>query len=296
MSLMKTFFSLIFLLSFFLCSSQNTIEEAETLLKNGEITKAKEILLKRTGGNYPDLKAIQLLGDIASFEKDWEKAIENYQKLVNLDPSNASYNFRLGGALGFKALNVSRFSALLLIPDVKNYLEKAAELNRTHLRSRRALVELYMQLPGILGGSEGKSKKYAVELERINPLEGALARAYIQKEKGNVPGAVKNYKLAIDQVRQPFSDPEKNNLNYEIGKISAEYNMDSQKGLMFLEAYLKNYNYRDIHSPEWVYLRKAQIQVHLKNKNEALKFVNKALGLNPDFDEAKQEKIKISRL
>ncbi len=293
---MKASFSLIFLLSFFISSAQNSITEAESLLKNGEISEAKKLLSKRTGVNSSDVQAIQLLGDIASFEKNWEVAIMNYQKLVNHDPSNAGYNFRLGGALGLKALNVSRFSALILIPDVKNYLEKAAELNRSHLRSRRALVELYMQLPGILGGSEEKSKKYANELEKINPLEGSLAQAYIEKEKGNVPGAVRNYKSALDQVKHPFTDPEKNNLNYEIGKISAEYNMDLQKGLTFLEAYLKNYNYRDIHSPEWVHLRKAQIHTHLRNKNIALKSINNALSLNPNFEEAKQEKVKILRL
>lgn len=286
---------LLFFTSLF-CLSQNSTTEAEALLKKGEFSKAREILEKRTAEKSPDWRAVQLLGDIASFEKDWETAIQNYQKLVKSDPSNAGFNFRLGGALGLKALNVSRFRALILIPDVKNFLETAAELDQKHVRSRRALVELYMQLPGILGGSEEKSQMYANQLDKIHPLEGALANAYIQNEKGNKKAAVKYYKSAIDQVDHPFSDPGKNNLNYEIGKISAEYNMDLQKGLSFLNAYIQNYNYRDMHSPEWVHLREAQIQAHLKNKNEALKSVNKALSLNSNFDEAKQEKIKISRL
>lgn len=278
------------------CLSQSSTTEAEALLKKGEISKAREILEKRTSDKSTDWRAVQLLGDIASYEKDWETAIQNYQKLVKSDPSNAGYNFRLGGALGLKALNVSRFRALILIPDVKNFLETAAELDQKHVRSRRALVELYMQLPGILGGSEERSQMYANQLEKINPLEGALANAYIQNEKGNKKAAVKYYKSAIDQVDHPFTDTGKNNLNYEIGKISAEYNMDLQKGLIFLNAYMKNYNYRDLHSPEWVHLRKAQIQAHLKNKNEALRSIDKALSFNRNFEEAKQEKIKISRL
>src|SRR5690606_2892360 len=221
---------------------------------------------------------------------------DHYQKLVKNDPSNAGYNFRLGGALGFKALNVSKFSALVLIPDVKKHLEEAAELDKKHRKSRRALVELYMQLPGILGGSEAKSLGYAKELEKINSLEGFLAQAYIQKEKGNKEEALRYYRLAIDQVKQPFSDPERNNLNYEIGKIYAENNLNLSKGLRFLEAYLQNYNYLDIHSPEWVHLRKAQVFAHLKNKNQAVNSIDKALALNRNFKEAKQEKNRILKL
>lgn len=293
---MKKYISLLFLFTGLSLYSQVDIKTAHQYLVNGNITKSKAIL--NTGLNsYPnDLKAISMLGDIASFEKNWDIALTHYKKLLTHDPSNADYNFRYGGALGLKAINVSKLKAVVYIPDIKKYLEKAADLDPKHVKSRRALVELYMQLPGLLGGSESKAQKYANELKKIASLEGALSQAFILKQTGKQSEAKNLIQKTLTQINNPHSSIDKNYLNYEFGKITAEYNIDLQKGIKLLDAYISNYNYKDIHSLEWAYYRKAQIQTHLKNKVEANKSINKALALRSDFEEAKLEKKKIQEL
>lgn len=57
-----------------------------------------------------------------------------------------------------------------------------------------------------------------------------------------------------------------------------------------------NYNYKDRHDLEYPYYRKAQIYANLEQKSEALKNINKALTLRPNFEEAEGEKEKFLNL
>ncbi|CAN5234938.1 hypothetical protein BH23BAC2_BH23BAC2_26910 [soil metagenome] len=293
---MKYISAIIAFSSLLMTYSQTNEQGWKTSLKNGDIQKAKQILDARLSQNPNDLDAISDRGDIASFEKDWDIAVTQYKKLLTNDPKNSDFHFRYGGALGLKAVSVSKIKAVVYIPDIKKHLEKAAELDPKHIKSRRALVELYMQLPALLGGSKSRAQHYANQLNKIAPVEGALSQAYILKKSGEEKEALKIVQKALDQFKGPKTTAESNYLNYEFGKITAEYNTDLQKGLILLDTYIQNYNYKDIHSLEWAYYRKAQIQALLKNKPEATKFINRALAIRGNVQEAQLEKKKILAL
>jgi hypothetical protein len=51
-----------------------------------------------------------------------------------------------------------------MIGEIKESFEKAIKLNPAHIDARWALIELYIKLPGIVGGSETKALKYSNEL------------------------------------------------------------------------------------------------------------------------------------
>ncbi len=78
-----------------------------------------------------------------------------------------------------KAFTVSKLSALTMIGDIKGAFLKAAKLDPKHIDTRWALVEFYVQLPGILGGSIKKSLKYADQLQQLSVVDGYLAKGYI---------------------------------------------------------------------------------------------------------------------
>ena len=122
------------------------------------------MFIQHIKGNPNDLKTIEYLGDIAGYAKDWDEALSFYEPLAEEDPQNANYHFKCGGAMGMKALEISRIRALGYIGDIKRYFETAAKLDPVHIEVRWALVEYYIQLPGIIGGSERKAVKYANEL------------------------------------------------------------------------------------------------------------------------------------
>jgi tetratricopeptide (TPR) repeat protein len=246
--------------------------------------------------NPDDLQAIEYLGDIAAYASDWDKAIDYYKMLVEKNPNNANYNFKYGGVLGRKAQSTNRFRAAMLISDIKKHLEKAAELDPNHKEVRWALVDLYSLLPSFIGGSETTASKYANQLLEISELEGNIALANIAEHFKKPHLAEKHFKIALKIYGNSFKIHPQNSINYHLGKISGEYNIQLQNGLKYLDAYIKNHTIRDSIELKWAYLRKAQIYRHLGDKNQAQNWIAKALASNEDFKEAHLEKEQISRL
>ena len=176
---------------------QSDFEKAEKLFKADKMDQAELIFESVLRSNPSDLKTIEYLGDIAGHDKSWDKAIGYYKKLKLLKPSVANYHYKYGGALGMKAKDSNKFKALGMIDEVKASFEKAISLNPKHIESRWALIELYIQLPGIVGGSESKAIKYSNELLRLSPVDGYLSRGHIDEYFKRYPGAEQQYKKAI---------------------------------------------------------------------------------------------------
>ena len=272
--------------------AQNSLSEGERKLNSGDIQEAKEIFQEYE--NNP--KAMEYLGDIASFNKNWDEAIDYYETLVEQDSENAMYNFKLGGAMGMKAYYGSKFQAALLLGDIKKYLKKAAELDPTHTEARRALVELYMQIPSLIGGSKTIAESYASDLDRLNEVDALLADAYIYKIEKYRDLAANKYNEAI---RSAVRNPElltRNYLKYELGEAAAIYEIQLEEGKRLLREYIKDYGYKDLKSPAWAYLRLAQIERAQNNRQAALDLIEKSLAIDPGFEKALAEKQKIQRL
>lgn len=295
---------------------QSIVIEVNQLLEQKQFIKAEQLARTYVSQNPNDLKAIELLGDAFGHQRKWDEAIEQYKKLVNANNDNANYHYKYGGALGMKALEVSKFKALGIIGDVKEAFLTAAELDPKHIDARWALVELYMQLPGIIGGSKNKSLKYADELEELSKVDGYLAKGYVYEYDNEPELAEAYYKKAIEvggsltcyekltnlyenekqplkaisNIEDAYNKHNKNHLHYQIGKVSADYNIELDKGERCLKMYIENHSAKDGVPLEWAYYRLAQIQKHRVNKQEALKWIDKALDIRSDFEQAKKEK------
>lgn len=302
--------------------SQVNLNRVEALVNDKQFIQAESLAKDYLETDANNLKAIELLGDIYGFQKRWDDAINAYGKLVDANPEVANYQYKYGGALGMKALSVSKIRALGIIGDVKQAFLKAAELDPNHIDARWALVELYMQLPGIFGGSKSASLKYANELEQLSKVDGYLAKGYIYeydnepelaetyykkaiKETGslghfNKPANSSHSKIqsqkTIQNIQETQQPQERNALYYQIGKVAAQYNIELQKGEACLQTYLKNFSSRDGVPRAWAHYRLAQIYMYKKNKSEALKHIDLALAELPEIKPFKKEKEKILNL
>ncbi|MEM8520313.1 hypothetical protein [Flavobacterium sp. PL12] len=177
--------------------SQSNFEKAEKLFQEQKYEQAQTMFESLINSNPSDLKSIEYLGDIAGQSQSWDKAIVYYKKLKSLKPLEANYYYKYGGALGMKAKDANKFKALGMIDEVKGSFEKAIILNPKHIEARWALIELYIQLPGIIGGSESKAIKYSNELLQISAVDGYLSRGHIDEYFKRYEAAEKQYKKAI---------------------------------------------------------------------------------------------------
>mgnify|MGYP000046898559 FL=1 len=295
---------------------QTSLTEAQKLIESKQFYKAEKVLILFVNNNPDNIQATELLGDAFGYQKKWDDAITQYKLLVEAKPTEANFHYKYGGALGMKALNVSKIRAIGIIGDVKEAFLKAAQLDPNHVDTRWALVELYMQLPGIIGGSKSKSFKYANELEKLSKVDGYLAKGYIYEYDKEPELAEKFYKLAIkeggsitcyDKLTKFYEKEGKsikaisnleaahvkhkrNAMHYQIGKVCADYNVQLEKGEFCLKVYIDNYSSQDGVPKAWAYYRLAQIYKHKKDKDEALIWIDKAITDLPEIDVFKEFK------
>lgn len=298
---------------------QTDFQKTEQLIETKQFVKAQEVMVSYVKDHPDNLKGIELLGDAYGHQKKWDDAIVNYKKLVDLSPTTANYHYKYGGALGMKALSINKIRAVGIIGDAKEAFITAANLDPEHIDTRWALVELYMQLPGIIGGSKSKSLKYADELQNLSKVDGYLAKGYIYEYDKEPALAEKYYKLAIieggslncfekltnfyETQKQPdkaianmeaaLGKHNHNELHYQIGKLAADYNVQLDKGEHHLQLYIKNYATEDGVPKAWANYRLAQIYKHQKKKSNALKHIELAIAELPKIEAFKKEKATI---
>jgi tetratricopeptide (TPR) repeat protein len=177
--------------------SQSNFDEAEKLYISKKYEPAQlmfEALLKINPSN---LQTIEYLGDIAGAYKNWDEAIRYYARLKQFKPTEANYFYKYGGAVGMKALGVNKFKALGMISEIKESFEKAVNLNPEHIDARWALVEFYLELPAVIGGSETKALKYSNELLKISAVDGYLSKGHIDEHYRRYEAAERQYKKAF---------------------------------------------------------------------------------------------------
>ncbi|GAB3717391.1 hypothetical protein GCM10028861_15080 [Flavobacterium koreense] len=173
--------------------AETDFEKAEKLYKQEKYDQAKTLFESYLKSNPNHYKTVEYLGDIAGHQKKWDEAIKQYKVLKTQFPKTANYWYKYGGALGMKAKSVNKFKALGMIDDVENAFLTAAKLDVKHIDSRWALVMLYIELPGIVGGSETKAVKYSNELMELSKVDGYLSKGYIDEYFNRYKKAEANY-------------------------------------------------------------------------------------------------------
>lgn len=307
---------LLFFISISVFSQSTDFEKGVSYYEKSEWDTARPYFLSSLKTNTNSIESQEYLGDIAAYSKNWNEALKYYKPLVVQDDLNANYHFKYGGVLAYKAQSSNKLKALTLVGDIKKHLHRATELDLKHIEARWALVEIYISLPKIVGGSEEKAKKYANELLQLSKVDGHLALGYVAEYNDRPSDAESHYKKAItiggsahtytklSGLYEKTNQPEKaisnyevasgklqrNHLNYLIGKVAAQYNVSLDKGLRCLQIYVKNHSEKDGVPKSWANYRIAQIYRYKLDKRNAYNYIQKALEEKSDLKAAQEEK------
>lgn len=216
-------------------AQQSPFDKGASLFRKKAFAEAELCFRQEIAQNPGNLKAIEYLGDISATAHRWEQALGYYRKLKTAMPSQADYHYKYGGALGMLAKESGRLKALTMIGEVKESFLKAVALDPKHIGARWALVELYLQLPAIAGGSERKARRYAGELSTISAVDGYLAKARIAEYFERYPEAEKHYRSALAVGKsltcyQKLADLYKNKMNLpqKAKEVMSEYHQTNK--------------------------------------------------------------------
>jgi tetratricopeptide (TPR) repeat protein len=313
-------------LSYLICYCTSVAQTSKTeiarALLNEEYSVSESKSLTFLKDHSDDLGILETLGDSYAYQEKWDMAIEVYTSLVDLEPQKANLHYKLGASLAMKASSISKLRAVWYVSDIKKALKRALALDPHHIEAHWAFVKFYLALPEVLGGGREKALWYASSLASISPVDGFLAKGYLYKYIDDPKAAELNYVKAVQMGGSllcykelsnfylSIHKPEKamvtlekalefhrdNQLHYQLGAISADHDVQAQKGIASLNSYIKNHNFNDELALEWAYLRLAQIYKNENNKSLALLYIGNALSKNPDFSLALEEKELILKL
>ena len=244
---------------------------------------------------YQKTKEIKILDSLANFSftyKDWETAINYSRKAIDLKPTAKRY-FLLGGAAGFRALEVPIFSSIKYINIMKPAFEQAVRLEPLNVKYLRAQVDVLLALPILLGGSMNKAKGIINKIKSLNLIEGFLAEGSMYEIQKDLYHAKKVYKKLFDFIEQnytacsvDFTNDIRRDLAYDLGRIAADFDLNIIWGLCALKYFAETHENKDTVPIGWVYYQSARLAKKSKNIKQMDYFIEKArlyLNRSPDL-------------
>jgi predicted Zn-dependent protease len=149
------------------------------LYGRGRFQQAAEQLRRLRDASPSDPEIRIRLGKACIKIREWDKAVQEMEKAVQLQPANAKYHLWLGRACGMRASHSSFLTAMGWARRVLREFETARKLSPADLDVRFDLLEYYLNAPGILGGGRQKAEAEAEAIARLDATKGRTARAAI---------------------------------------------------------------------------------------------------------------------
>jgi tetratricopeptide (TPR) repeat protein len=149
--------------------------------------------------NPNDARAHFWLGRCYYEIKDYNNSVAELEKAVQADPNSSVDHQWLGRAYGAKA---DRDKSFLTARKVKQEFEKAVALDPSNIPARRDLEDYLLEAPWIVGGSKEDALAQVTAIEKLDPVQGHLARADYDMHLGKKDDAAKEYAAALDPAPQ----------------------------------------------------------------------------------------------
>lgn len=106
----------------------------------------------------------------------FEKPIELYKKLVKQRPNDFNYNYKLAATLAARIELMPRIKGAAYVPEMMSQLEKTYKIDDTSLSLNWIMLQVYLEVPGFLGGGKRKARNIVEKISNISKKEGDKAR------------------------------------------------------------------------------------------------------------------------
>tara|TARA_B100000945_G_C20397521_1_gene605591 strand:- start:821 stop:1720 length:900 start_codon:yes stop_codon:yes gene_type:complete len=253
--------------------------------------KKKITALKKIEKKSFSMKTFFSIADLSYYYKDWETAINYYEKIIIEYPSAENY-FKHGVSAARKSLEVPRFFSVPYVLKAKKSILSAHRLAPQNTMYLKLLIKLLNEIPKILGGNKKFARKKGNELFLIDPIQGFMIKGYLDDNDNNLASAKSNYMLAFEIIKNNFESYERflkeseRNLIFEIGSAVSNHKIFKDLGITALKFYAKTYDFIDNYPLESVYYRLALIYLSKRDLKSSSENLSRALIINPNYQNA----------
>ena len=175
------------------------LEGGVALFEQQRYAEAKARLQRVAESHPEDARAAYYLGRIALMEGNAKEGAQWLERATKADPESARYFRWLGRAYAREALRANKLRGAMLAGRVRGALERAVALDPANIDARTELMQFYLAVPGIVGGSVSKAKEQAAEIAGLNGYRGRIAEGMIAEREDRDEAAREAYQSAIEE-------------------------------------------------------------------------------------------------
>ena len=173
------------------------LEEASTALREGNVTRAEQLLEPLATAETPSVAALRQLAEVRQRQQRTGDAVALLERAVTLEPKNAANHSALGGALARHLPHVSNQMEMGEIAGrMLEAFERAVTLDPEHVPGYVGLARYYSNAPEFAGGSRVRAEQYAEEIRKRVPWLGELELGTIASKFGEPEKATAHFKRA----------------------------------------------------------------------------------------------------
>jgi tetratricopeptide (TPR) repeat protein len=170
-------------------AGQTPLADAQHDYNTGRYNRAVDALNIAIAKTPNDPALHFLLGESYYQLREFPRAVASLERAEQLAPKDSEYHDWLGKAYGRKAEESLFLSAMSWARKTHREFEIAMELDPQNLEAQRDLIRYEMNAPSVVGGGDDKALKHIDALEKIDSIQGQLARGEFFATKKRVAEA-----------------------------------------------------------------------------------------------------------
>lgn len=185
--------------------------------KYAEVERAISAKLA-TDANYADalvakVDLILVEGKVARLDEGVKLA----EQCIAGNPKNSECHEALGNVLGTKAEKGGMMAGISSLGKIRDSFKKAIELDPKNFSAANSLMTFYLEVPGLMGGSNSKAKDVIAETQKVNPAVASLLQAKFDLKDDKIEKA-KSGVLAVNPNGSPVVAQLQNEIAVEIAQ------------------------------------------------------------------------------
>jgi len=170
-------------------AGQSSAPDPQRDYNAGRYSRAVDSLNSAIAKSPDDAQLHFLLGQSYYQLRDFTHAVTSLERAVQLSPKNSEYHDWVGKSYGRKAEESIFFNAMTWARKAHHEFEIAVELDPRNFEAQRDLIRYEMDAPGVVSGGDDKALRHIDALEKIDAVQGQLARGEFFSTKKRMPEA-----------------------------------------------------------------------------------------------------------
>src|SRR5271169_1627527 len=170
-------------------AGQTSLGDAQHDYNAGRYNRTVDTLNSAIAKSPDEASLHFLLGESYYQLGEFSRAVASFERAVQLAPKDPEYHDWLGKSYGRMAERSLFLSAMSWARKTHREFEIAVELDPRNLEAQRDLIRYEMDAPSVVGGGDDKAMKHIEGLEKIDPIQGQLARGEFFATKKRIPEA-----------------------------------------------------------------------------------------------------------